>query len=316
MTQKLRVGVIGGGVFGTYHARKVAASKQAVLVGVYDRDAGRASGVIDDVSVQEGQATDARVYATETELVSVCDALIIATPAHSHFDLGRAGLRAGKHVLIEKPLALSGEEADALVALAREQDLVLQVGHQERLVCDALGLFEHSIDVQKLELVRAGPPPKGGRAMDVSVIWDLMIHDIDLAHCLLGATAHGFSATGVRELGDEFDQVDASFMIEDTHVELSASRLAELFERTMKIRCADGMIEVDFVNRTLKNTTGYQLNDAFASEVPDPLGAADEHFFAACVRGTESEISGQSAKFAVATAEKLETLAKSIKGKR
>lgn len=302
MTKKLRVGVIGAGVFGTYHARKAAASEFAELVGVYDAGAEQAARLAEKES--------AAVFETETDLISSCDALIVATPARTHFDLGQTVLRAGKHVLVEKPLALSGTEAEALVDLAVDQGLVLQVGHQERLVCRALGLFDQPMAVKRLELTRCGPPPKGGRAMDVSVVWDLMIHDIDIAHCLLGPDAAVLAATGICSLGDELDEVEAGFRIESTDVALRASRLAEGFDRRMKLICESGSIEVDFVNRTVENTTHYKLNGSFANDMPDPLEAADEHFFAACLRHGETVISGQSVKFAVATAEKLEKLAR------
>jgi len=302
VTEELRVGVIGAGVFGTYHAHKVAGSAHAQLVGVFDGDDTRAQTLASELDTGPCESVAA--------LLELCDAVIIATPALTHAELVEAALRAGKHVLVEKPLALSGDEALSLVELADRQDRVLQVGHQERLVIKALGLFDARLPIERLELVRCGLPPKGGRAMDVSVIWDLMIHDIDLAHCLLGETSDVMSTSGECTLGTELDAVDAVLEIGRTHVVLKASRVANALERTMRLTCPHGEIAVDFVNRTVTNTTPHKLNEAFASDIPDPLGAADEAFFAACQGRARIAISGRSAAFAVATAEKLETLAK------
>ena len=301
MTQGIRVGVIGAGVFGTYHARKAAQSELAELVGIYDANRERVQSVCAE--------TGAGAFSDVSALTDAVDALIIATPAHTHAELAGSALRAGKHVLVEKPLALSGVNAAALADLADAKQLVLQVGHQERLVCQALGLFDAQLSIERLELKRCGPPPKDGRAMDVSVIWDLMIHDIDLAHCLLGETANDLTAAGRRSLGAELDAVEAAFEIGGTQVALTASRLHNAYERTLKLVCPKGTIEVDFVKRRMVNTTSHQLNEAFADDVPDPLGAADAMFFAACLGQTKTMITGRSAANAVATAEELETLA-------
>lgn len=302
MTQQLRVGILGAGLFGTYHARKVAGSDLAELIGVFDADSARAEAIANE--------NQARPFSSVSALFDGCDAVMIATPARTHYELASGALKAGKHVLIEKPLALTKEHADQLVNQADSGGLILQVGHQERLVCRALGLFDKKMPIERLELIRCGPPPKGGRAMDVSVIWDLMIHDIDLAHCLLGEVAHVQKAHGRCKLGHELDEVEAEIEIGRVPIRLKASRMADAVERRIRLHLSDGLIEVDFVNRIMANTTGFPLNEAFASNLPDPLGAADEAFFAACSTQAETPISGRTAAFAVATAEKLETVAR------
>ena len=302
MTKKLRVGILGAGVFGTYHARKVAGSDLAELAGIFDADSARADAIANENQTHALRSVSA--------LFDGCEAVMIATPARTHFELVGAALEAGKHVLVEKPLALRAEQADQLVYQAQSGGLILQVGHQERLVCRALSLFDRKMPIEHLELIRCGPPPKGGRAMDVSVIWDLMIHDLDLAHCLLGELAQVKTVGGICELGDELDEVEAEIEIGHVPIRLKASRIADAVERRIRLHLSDGLIEVDFVNRTMTNTTGFPLNETFASDIPDPLGAADEAFFAACSGHTETPISGLTAAFAVATAEKLETLAR------
>src|SRR5580698_3600527 len=122
-TSRLRIGVAGVGHFGRYHALKVAASKRAILVGVHDPDVERAKAI-----GWEAGAPDLGFDA----LLAAADALIIAAPAEAHHALAAAALRAGKHVLVEKPIAATLAEADDLAALAAAGNRVLQVGHLER----------------------------------------------------------------------------------------------------------------------------------------------------------------------------------------
>ena len=119
----LRVGVAGAGHFGRYHALKVAASARTVLTGIYDPDLERAKTVGWEAGAKEMSFED---------LLAASDAIIVAAPAEAHYDLAAQALRAGKHVLVEKPIAATLAQADELGGLARQHGLVLQVGHLER----------------------------------------------------------------------------------------------------------------------------------------------------------------------------------------
>ena len=132
--KKLQVGLVGAGVFAGYHAQKAAQSEMADLVGVHDLSADAAQAVIDKVGQGE-------VVADLDMLIMASDAIVVATPAVTHSNIAARVLRAGRHLLIEKPLALTGEEADALVDLAGAKGVVLQVGHQERFVFKAMGVL-------------------------------------------------------------------------------------------------------------------------------------------------------------------------------
>lgn len=306
MAQALRVGLIGAGVFARYHAGKIAASKETVFIGIYDLDAHQACALAAKHQTRFFTAADA--------LISACEAVIIATPARTHFSLTHKVLSAGRHALVEKPLALAGEDARNLAELAVEAKLVLQVGHQERMVCRALGLFANEAPICAIDLIRKGPPPKTGRAMDVSVIWDLMIHDIDLALCLLGRDVRSLSCRGHARLGPELDQAQACLKIGDSDVRLQASRIADKAERTMRLTYETGSIEIDFLERTLRNTTASSFPAQFDHLVPDPLGAADALFFRACLYGDPPMITGLEAARAVELAARLETLAQAGAG--
>lgn len=307
MADSLKTGLVGAGVFARYHAGKIAASVKTEFVGVLDMDHARAQ----DLATRFETAT----FETLDALIRASDALIIASPSPSHFPLTKAALEGGCHVLVEKPLSLEGADALELAGLAHRNNLVLQVGHQERLVCDVLGLDKISARPERIDILRAGLPPQSGRAMDVSVIWDLMIHDIDLMHYLLGAGLEDAgiadaACSGIAKLGPELDHAHATFRLGGTAVSLEASRIAEKVQRDMKLVYADGEILLDFVARTVTNTTEHALNGDLASAVPDPLGAADEMFFKACLGLGEPLVTGAEAAQAVVSAELFSRLAK------
>ncbi|MEL7492314.1 MAG: Gfo/Idh/MocA family oxidoreductase [Pseudomonadota bacterium] len=297
--KKLRVGVAGAGVFGNYHAQKAAASGRTELVGVFDLDEARAT--------QIAGTYGARGFGSFDALLDAVDAVVVAVPATYHETLAAQALSASKHVLVEKPLALNAQSARTLAAQAVADDLILQVGHQERFVAKAMGVF--AIDEKPLimESVRAGPPPGGGRAGDVSVIWDLMIHDLDLAACMIANKFESVSATGQSVTTNHIDEAEAEFTyVGGATAKLRASRAAEERERTMRLVYESGEISVDFLTRRLTNTTPYQVRVDIAADLPDPLGAADESFFAACLGELDSPVPGHGAIGAVAMAEAAE----------
>ena len=300
MADGLKTGLVGAGVFAGYHAGKIAASELADFVGVYDPDAARAGELAARFGVP--------VFQKLADLIAASEALIIASPAPSHYTVAKAALEAGRHVLVEKPLSLQADQARALAKSATARGLVLQVGHQERLVLKAAGLDQIKARPQRIEIVRAGLPPASGRAMDVSVIWDLMIHDIDLVHNLLGSSIKDVSCLGVAKLGKELDQARAVFSIGETEVVLEASRIAARVERRMRLVYAEGEILLDFIARSVKNTTRHRVNEGFAEAVPDPLGAADAMFFRACLGLGDPLVNGDEAALAVTTAETLSAL--------
>ena len=187
---KLKVGVAGAGVFGNYHAQKAAASARADLIGIFDVDLARAEKLAETFGTKG--------YSDYAEFLKVCDAVVIAVPATWHESLARQAIEAHCHVLVEKPLALSGVAARDLADEAAARGRILQVGHQERFVANAMGVLAIPEVPLLVESVRSGPAAPGGRAGDVSVIWDLMIHDLDLAAMMLGREFTGVEAAGRR----------------------------------------------------------------------------------------------------------------------
>jgi predicted dehydrogenase len=238
---RLRIGIAGAGHFGRYHALKVAASNRAELVGVNDLDPERAKTV-----GWEAGAPD-RDFVS---LLGACDALVIAAPANAHHALAVAALRAGKHVLVEKPIAATLAQADELAALAADRRLVLQVGHLERFSA-AFGAMEGRLGAPLyIEATRIAPFKL--RGTDVSVVLDLMIHDLDLILSLVASPIESVDAVGAAVASEHADIANARIRFRNGAVAtITASRIAARTERRMRVFAQDGYLGVDFANRRL-----------------------------------------------------------------
>jgi predicted dehydrogenase len=285
--KKLKTGVVGAGVFGAFHAGKHAASPRAELCGILDIDAARARAVADRYG--------AAAHGDFASLLDVVEAVTIASPAPTHFRLARQALEAGRHVYVEKPLALCPSEADTLIALAAKNACVLQVGHQERFVLAAMGAPRNDAKPVSVEFARCGPP--SGRGEDVSVVFDLMIHDLDIARLF------GFGKVlKASACGDRHETVATLSFEGDRQCSFVASRRAESRRRTLKAVYDDGAVEIDFVNRRIENSTPAALTTAdFAvdSAFIDPLGASVEAFFASILDGAKTMVDGKAARSAI-----------------
>jgi predicted dehydrogenase len=268
MTQDLKCGVVGAGVFGGYHANQYAKLPGARLAAVFDPQLDRARAVADPHGAQ--------AFADMDAFLAAVDAVSVTSPATTHFAAALASLKAGKATYVEKPLAVTMDDAEALIDAARKADKPLGVGHQERMVFKAMGLFDVHEKPLRLEAIRRGTysPRK----------LDLMIHDIDLALALSGAEPMSVEAQAVILHGPLADEVKAEAIFDDGLIALfEASRIAEARERRMRIVYPSGEVEIDFLTRAFRNTTPFML-DANFTETPigrDPLGAALGAFVAA-----------------------------------
>ena len=297
---KVRIGVVGAGVFGGYHAQKFSSSPHSEFVGVFDLNAEAAAKLI--AKVGKGG-----VFGSFEALAAVCDALVIATPAVTHAALTRRALDAGKHALVEKPLALTSHEARALAGLALERDLVLQVGHQERLVFQAMGLFSTRERPIHIEGARVGPASPDGRCEDVSAIFDLMIHDLDLAAELFGSEVKSVYGRGRKVHTNKIDEALALVKFANGgEAKLTASRARDQRSRSMRIQYPSGTVEIDFLTRKVSNTTPFNIRADVSEILPDPLRAADEAFLAAIQGRDVSPITGGVGARAAAMAELVE----------
>ncbi|MEW5686021.1 MAG: Gfo/Idh/MocA family oxidoreductase [Pseudomonadota bacterium] len=277
MSETLRGGVIGAGVFGGYHARQYARIAGVDFAGVFDTHPERAAKI--------AMPLGGRAFATLEEFLAEVDLVTVASPATVHAEQALAAIAAGRHVYVEKPIAISVADGEKVRSAAAKAGVVVACGHQERVVFQSMGLLDVPEQPLLLEALRHGPPSE--RSRDVSAVLDLMIHDIDLALAVAAGEPVTAEAEGRRGPDGVWDaiQAEASF---DTGliVRLDVSRLAEARRRTMRIVYPSGEVEIDFVARTFRNTTPFALNADFADTPAgqDPLGASVEGFLAA-VRG-------------------------------
>jgi len=238
---RLRIGVIGAGHFGRYHALKVAASARASLVGIHDADIERARTVGWEAGAPEME---------RQALLDAVDAVVIAAPAEAHHALASEALRAGRHVLVEKPIASTLEQADELAALARDRNLVLQVGHLERFSAAYQAMAGRIGTPLYIEAVRIAPfKPRG---TDVSVILDLMIHDLDLVLALIDSPIEAVDAVGAAVASPHEDIANARLRFRNGAVAtITASRISARTERRMRIFAQDAYVAADFAARRL-----------------------------------------------------------------
>lgn len=286
----LRAAVVGVGAFGRHHAAKYAAMPGVQLVAVADpsveaRAAAMAAHRVPTVA-------DWQDLLGKVDLVSVC------SPAVTHAAIVRAFLDSGADVLVEKPIATTLEEADALIALAEAEGRVLTVGHQERFVFAHSGLLDYRDVPLEVECWRAGPWT--GRGIDVSSVLDLMIHDLDLVHQLIPGAVSDVEARGRTVRGRLADEVSALVQFENgAEARLFASRIADQRRRGMRVVYADGAIEVDFVTRKVTNTTSRPLKSL---DLDDPLGASVAAFVTAARLGAVALVRPEEARRALETA--------------
>jgi predicted dehydrogenase len=273
----LRGGVIGAGVFGGYHAKQYVRLPGVVLSAVLDTHPDRAAAV--------AMPLGGRGFNDMAAFLEAVDVVTVASPATFHAEHALAALAAGKPVYIEKPIATSVADGEKVRAAAAAKGLVVACGHQERVVFQAMGLLDIPEQPLLLEALRHGPP--SDRSRDVSAVLDLMIHDIDLALAICAADP--VTAEGEGRLSDDgvWDIARSEVSFEDGFTAIfDVSRQAPARKRTMRVVYPSGEVEIDFVARTFRNTTPFQLNADFADTPAgtDPLGASVEGFLAA-VRG-------------------------------
>ena len=286
---KAKIGVVGAGVFGGYHASKFSESLHAELACVYDILPERSIALADKFGAVAAISFDA--------LVESVDAVVIAAPAQEHYHLAKQALLAQRHVFVEKPLATTTAEAEELVALAERQGVVLQVGHQERYVCQSVGLLPPREQPMRIDCVRAVPASE--RSMDVSAVFDLMVHDIDIVRHLTGADIASIRATG------GYDRVDAELLLTNgVVVSMLCDRCSGDSERTIEVTYSNGIQKFDFITREFTTLTVNGV--APENVVADPLGHGDQLFVDAILNGERPAISGAQSLGNIEWAERIE----------
>jgi predicted dehydrogenase len=305
MSKPLRAIVIGAGYLGNFHAQKYAALPDAKLVGVVDVDLARAQEVAQRVGAPA--CTDYR------GILGMADVASIVVPTETHFEVARACLEAGLHILVEKPVTRTVEEAQELVSLAARKGLVFQVGHLERFNPAILAVREQIARPLFIESDRLAVfKPRG---TDVNVVLDLMIHDIDLILSLTRSEITDVRSSGFKVLTEAVDIANARIEFADGCVaDVNSSRVSQQSLRKLRIFQPDLYVSIDcekFHVRTVRKLgTGANgmpqiVQDEQQFEKADPLLAEIGAFLGSVREGRPPVVSGEDGRRALEVALKI-----------
>jgi predicted dehydrogenase len=308
---KIKAAVIGVGYLGKFHAQKYANLDNCELVAVVDASEKTANEIATLYSVE--------ALTSYQPLLGKVDAVSIAAPTSLHFQIAKDFLNHGSHVLIEKPITVTVEEADELLAIASEKKRLIQVGFLERFNPAMLKLDQAISEPRFIESHRLAP--FNPRANDVNVVLDLMIHDIDIILNIVKSELKSIHASGAAVLTESPDIVNARLEFENGCVaNVTASRVSVKTERKMRIFQSDCCATVDFQNRCLnvyKKGDGVDENgmphiiadeQSFASS--DALLTEIKAFLNSIESGTPALVSGEDGRRALDAAIKISQLLK------
>ena len=308
----LRAAVIGVGYLGRFHAQKYAQLPGVKLVGIADSDRSTASAVAAELGVP--------AIADYRELLGNVDAISIAVPTPLHFEIACEFLQRGVHVLVEKPITTTVEQAEQLIHLAQVKRCVLQVGHLERFNPAILAISDRLKAPRFVESHRLAPFKQ--RGTDVSVVLDLMIHDIDLIQELVQAPIESIDAVGAAIFSNDLDIVNARIRFQNGCVaNTTASRVSLKQERKIRIFQDDAYMSLDLQQKIV---TTIRKKSAAPVESPaqvaieeqsfdqgDALKAEIEAFLNSVRNNTAPVVSGEDGLRALKTALRIAELIRS-----
>ncbi len=310
--KNLRVGVVGVGYLGRFHAEKYASIPGIELVGVVDADPARASLIARRLNTQ--------AFTEPAQMFGLVDAANIAVPTERHHAVAKQFLERGIHILLEKPITVTLEQADELIALASEKGVILQVGHIER--------FNPAISAVKTMLTSPRymtterSAPFTVRCTDVNVVLDLMIHDLDIVTDLAGSEPKEVSAAGASVITKEIDTATARIVFHNKCIaDVTASRVSDEKKRLLRVYDGGNVYTSDYQMQkaAVSRKGGNAVPELLMSEMPtERRDTLDEEIraFVQCVRtGTRPLVSGLEGRRALALAQKVtEVIRKGITG--
>lgn len=290
---KIKIGIIGLGHMGKFHARIFSELPGAEFAAVYDSDRETARKIAEQYKVREA--------ASREEFADAVDAATVAVPTPWHFEIAKFLLERGKHVLVEKPIAETAPQAKELVALAQRRKRILQVGHVERFN-PALDALEKKLAHPRfIESHRFSQYPN--RSVETGVVLDLMIHDLEIILHLVRSKVASFDAVGMPVLSRGEDLANAHLRFENGCVaSITVSRVNP--ERVRKIRVfqEDALLALDYQNQTgeiCRLCDGQMMREDLEIEKGDALTRQIHAFVQCCLNGAKPKVSGREAAVAL-----------------
>lgn len=249
---KLRTGVVGVGHMGTNHVRIYSELPDSTLTAVYDSNA--------ELARQAAKKYRTHAATSLEEFASLVDAATICTPTITHYEIGKTLLNAGKHLLIEKPIAETPDQARELAELAAARECVLQVGHVERFNPVLAALESQLQNPRFLEVTRLSPYPN--RSTDIGVVLDLMIHDIEIILHIVRSPIVQMDAVGISVLSKGEDIANVRFQFANGCVaNVTSSRISQSKVRKIRVFQETAYLSLDY-----QNQSGYLLRLAREGE--------------------------------------------------
>ena len=295
----IKVGVIGVGYLGQYHAEKYMALSGAELVGVMDINPKRAETI--------AKRCKCEAFPKLESLLDKVEAVSIVVPTHAHFTVAKTCLETGKHVLLEKPMTTSLEEADTLIDLAHKNNLIFQIGHLERFNPAVIALFPYLDNPLFIESHRLGLSLE--RGTDVDVILDLMIHDLDIVLVTVPAELVEVRAVGVPVVSKNIDIANVRLEFSNRCVaNLTASRISTKKMRKIRFFQKDAYFSLDYAQRELVIVKKESRNllpfshQVLKFETDDPLKEEIRSFLQAIKEKKSPVISGEDGRNVLAIA--------------
>ena len=242
MNSQINISVIGAGYLGEYHIMQLQKINNINLIGFYDISKERSRYIHYKYGIN---------HIDKEELFMKCDAVCIVTPTNTHFDIAKQAIENNCHVFIEKPITQSTNESSLLIDIAKSFNVYIQVGHIERFNPAYKLLLKENSDAEFIECHRLAKAQNRGK--EVSVILDLMIHDIDLIYNLKGKKIDKIEANGVSVMSNSLDIANARLTFEDGCVaNLTASRISKKSMRKIRIFSKGSYFNVNLLNKNLK----------------------------------------------------------------
>lgn len=311
-TRKLKYGLIGAGHMGEFHLNILKNLPAIGWMGIYDSSAERLNEL-----AQKHQLNSSQIFTNIDDLIGAAECISLCSPTETHFDLAAKLISAGKHVLVEKPLAAESEKARQLRRLAIEKRVTLAVGHIERFNPAYATLLDFLRKHMPLTISAKRLSPFPPRMAQISVVADMMIHDLDLILHLAQSRPDKIEAKGKKEKSNLLDEVSAKIFFDNgLLVNVQASRLAPEVERVFSVGCEEFNLDADLKNRKLYKKTFAPPGESTAfitEEIPvenyDQLTAEIEDFIRAIRREMPPTVTADDAIQAIELAEKIEALA-------
>jgi predicted dehydrogenase len=290
---KLRVGVVGVGHIGSNHARLYAEIPTAQFAAIYDVDLAKAHAISKKYRVPAVKSLE--------QFADSIDAASIATPTNTHYEIARALLQRGKHLLVEKPITDNTADATELAELAAKHRLILQVGHVERFNPVLSALESRLTHPRFIEAHRLSPYPE--RSTDIGVVLDLMIHDLEIILHLVRTPVHSIDAVGVPVLSRGEDIANARLRFENGCVaNVTSSRISPERMRKIRVFQEDAYLSLDYEKQSgeiYRRESGKIKREKVPIEREEPLKSELTSFIECASTGREPRVSGFQATAAL-----------------